>query len=176
MIWTEDPPPNQWLYWMNTDPADRVLQGFGSTAGPGFNQQIRGPIYYQFANGGAAWLPGAVALWTGGDIMFPGDSNGPSLVQVFEATPPHEFRYEYVVDALPGATTLPNLVGVIAVNGHLVLTTTTGVRILDASGKLVGGTDPFNCGAITTATAEQIGPTSVAVGVGTRVFTFEVGP
>lgn len=163
------------FYWMNTDPADRALRGFGRTAEPPSLLEPT-PIYDQFAHGGAAWLPGAVALWTGGDILFPGDPSGTDLVQVFDATPPREFRYEYVVDALPGAARAPSLVGAIAVGDHLVLTTTTGVRILDATGRLVGGTDPFHCGATTTAAAEQVGPSTVAVGVGDTVITFEVGP
>lgn len=165
--------PMQLFMWMNTDPADRVLQPFGFHNG---DAPSPAPVYYPAAHGGAAWLSDAVALWTGGDIMFPGEVEGPSLVQVFEATPPRAIRFEYVVDALPGATREPVLVGVIAVNDHLVLTTTTGVRILDARGNLVGGTEPFACGAVVTAAAEQVGPTTVAVGVGNEVITFEVDP
>lgn len=176
MILTYHPEPAQMFFWMNTDPTDQVLQPFGHISHWWPPGPERAPIYYKFGQGGAAWLPGAVALWTGGDIMFPSEDAGPNRIQAFEATAPYAFRFEYEVAALPGASRRPNLVGVIAVNDHLVLTTTTGVRILDATGRLVGGTDPFICGATTTATAEQIGPTTVAVGVGDTVVTFEVGP
>jgi len=166
-------PPMQLFMWMNTDPADQVLQPFAPTNGLAYNPH---PIYHPYVHGGAAWLSDAVALWSGGDLMFPGESNGASMLQVFEATPPRTIRYEYAVDTLPGATRRPILVGVVAVNDHLVLTTTTGVRILDAGGNLVGGMDPLPCGALVTATAEQVGPTKVAVGVGDTVVTFNVGP
>lgn len=163
------------LYWIDTGSADRTWQPFGHRDYPRPVSSVqRQLLYYSHGNEGAAWLPDAVALWVGGDIVYP-NTFTPDLVQVFEATPPRVLRYEYEVAALPGASTDPSLLGVIAVGDHLVLTTRTGVRILDALGTLVGGTDPLPCGATVTATAEQLGPTTVAVGVGHTVVLFEVG-
>lgn len=153
-------------YRISTDPADRIWDPL-----PYWDSQ-----YNPWANGGAVWLPGAVALWTGGNIMVPEDTRAPSVVRVYDATAPHALRYEYQVEALPGATVSAYLVGLVAIGDHLVLTTSTGLRILDADGKLVGGADPLPCGARTTAAAEQIGPTWVAVGVGEVIWQFEVGP
>jgi hypothetical protein len=177
--YSDGPPRHELLYWMNTEPSDRVWQPFGClTCERSATSLPRQQIYRPYANGGAAWPAGAVALWTGGDILYPDEQPDGLLdrVEVFEATPPRKLRYEYEVEALPGATRDPHLVGVTAVGDHLVLTTTTGVRILDARGELVGGADPLPCGATVTATAEQVGPTTVAVGVGDTVLSFEVGP
>ncbi len=46
----------------------------------------------------------------------------------------------------------------------LALTTSTGIRILGPDGTLIGGSDPFPCSQTTTAVAERVGPTTVAVG------------
>ncbi len=163
------------LYWIDTGSGDPTWQPFGNRSYPlPVSSVRRQPLYHSLGNEGAAWLPDAVAIWTGGDIVYP-HGWGLDLVQVFEATPPRVLRYEYEVAALPGASTDPRLLGVIAVGDHLVLTTSTGVRILDAAGRLVGGTDPLPCGATVTAVAEQIGPTTAAVGVGDVVLRFELG-
>lgn len=168
---------DEWLYWMNTDPLDLVWQPFGKSGYPApITSRPRQPLFDPRANGGAAWLPGAVALWSGGDLLYPVRGEKAGIVQVFEDAPVRVLRYEYVVEPLPGATTAPVLVGVAVVGDRLVLTTTTGVRILDAMGTLVGGVDPLPCGAIPTSTAEPIGPRTVAVGVGSAVLRFDVGP
>jgi hypothetical protein len=166
------------LVWMNTDPSDRVRRFFAHPPWilPPSGSRRFARIYAQFAHGGAAWLTSAVAIWSGGDLLVPYGTASPGVVDVYEASPPHEFRYQYVADPLPGATSAPALVGALAVGDRLVLTTTTGVRVLDASGALVAGFDPLPCGATTTASAEQIGPTTIGFGVGTNVITLDVGP
>lgn len=166
----------QLFYWMNTSPSDQVWQPFGSLESLPPSDPPPRLLYDPYADGGAVWLTDAVALWAGGDLLYPDFTHGPGLVQVFDATPPRDLRYEYRIEALPGATTAPVLIDALAVGDHLVLTTTTGVRILDAAGQLVGGSDPLPCGATVTAPAELIAPNRVAIGVGTTVLWFDVGP
>jgi hypothetical protein len=112
----------------------------------------RGRRYWD--EGGVDWLPGAVAIWDYFDI------------DVYDDTPPHALRWEYHVEALPGADVGSHFLGATAVGDKLVVTTNTGIRILGADGALVGGSDPFPCGMTTTAVAERTGPTTVAVGAG----------
>jgi hypothetical protein len=119
---------------------------------------------------GATWLPGAVALWYGSI------GNRFGQVEVFDDTAPHALRWQQYVEALPGAVAPPTLLDVTAVGDKLALTTTTGLRILGPDGALVGGSDPFPCGATATAMAGQTGPTTVAVGGYDLVYVFDVGP
>jgi len=161
------------FFWMNTDPSDRALEGFGM---PSLYDPRQYDVYDPEVHGGAAWMAEGLALWRGGDLLSTIEGESGGVVQVYEVAPPHAFRFEHSVEALPGALIAPKLVGVVGVGDHLVLTTTTGFRILDASGALVGGTDPLPCGALTTAVAEQVGPTTVAIGVGPAVVSFEVAP
>lgn len=153
-------------YWMNTDPADQVWQPLPD-----------GVIYHGTPDAGAAWLPDAVALWTGVNAWALAQRESvteQSVVQVYEAAPPHVLRWEYRVEALPGATEVPLLLDVRAVGDRLVLSTSTGLRVLDRDGRVVAGSDPFPCGAKTTATAEQTGPTTVGVGAGQFLYVFDV--
>jgi hypothetical protein len=156
---------------MNADPSS-----FGS------HQPFPAGVVYNWSlDSGAVWLPGAVALWTGRNSWDPTDSSRTrdsteiGRVQVFDDTPPHALRWEYQVYPLPGAPVASVLVGATAVGDKLVLTTSTGVRILGPDGKLVGGSDPFPCGLLTTAEAAQVGPTTVAVGAGSHAYVFDVG-
>jgi hypothetical protein len=161
----------EWFYWMDLTASD--------LAGLRFQPEspLHGLLDDPYTNGGAAWPSGALALWQGGDLLVPGNAPwAQGEVHVYDAAPPHALRYQYVVDVLPGATIPPVLVGAIGVGDHLVLTTTTGVRILDASGNLVGGSDPLPCGATPTTVAEQIGPNTVAIGAGQDGLRFDVGP
>lgn len=140
-------------YWVSTDPSMPWWE----------------PFTYSFAGGswesggGLAWLPGAVAVWEG------------HAVEVLDTTRPFGLRWEYSVEPLPGATVPPRLLDVTAVGDKLVLTTSTGIRILGPDGTLMGGSDPLPCGAIPTAVAERTGPTTVAVGAGRLVYVFDVG-
>lgn len=124
---------------------------------------------------GAAWPSGAVALWSGTTL-----DRGAALdwdygqVQVFEAAPPHARRYNLFVGSLPGAHRPTQLVDATAVGDRLVLTTTSGVRILGPGGELIGGADPLPCGLSPTSLAARVGPSTVAVGAGQHVFTFDV--
>lgn len=145
-----------------------------------------GPLYGPFTklradylpNGsrgvGAAWPSGAVALWSGTTL-----DRGPAdfdlgQVQVFEGAPPHARRYDLLIGSLPGAHRPTQLVDVMAVGNRLVLTTTSGVRVLGPGGELVGGADPLPCGLSPTSLAVRVGPSTVAVGAGRHVFTFDV--
>jgi hypothetical protein len=162
----------QYAFWVSTGSLDPDLQRFGHW----WSDSATRLVYNQFSTGGSAWLPDAVALWAGGDLMSAVPSSLTGVIHVYEAAPPHAFRYRYAVERLPGATADPVLVGAVAVGDRLVLSTTTGVRVLDAAGNLVGGADPLPCGVTLTAPAEQVGPTTVAFGVGKTAILFEVGP
>jgi hypothetical protein len=147
---------------MRTDRADGVQHPFSSPFPAAVERS-------ESVAGGAVWLPGAVALWMGSEWGDP-----ESLVQVFDDAPPHALRWVYRIEPLAGSTVAPYLMSATAAGGRLVLTTSTGLRILDLNGNLVGGSDPLPCGRTTTAPAEPTGPNTVAVGAGLEYFVFDV--
>jgi hypothetical protein len=143
------------MYLLSTDPANPARDRFAAS--------------WDWYADGAVWTPGAIVLWyvSGGSIF--------GEVQVYDRAAPHALRWKYEVEPLPGAVTPPYLLDVTGVGDDLVLTTSTGLRILAPDGTLVGGSDPFPCGAAATAMAEQTGPSTVAVGVGDLLYVFDVG-
>jgi len=60
------------------------------------------------------------------------------------------------------------------VGGLLVLTTSTGIRVLSPDGKVLAGSDPMPCGLVPTSVAVQSGPTAAAVAAGDHVFVFDL--
>jgi len=124
---------------------------------------------------GQAWPEGGVATWTGASPYRPTiDPVDLGAVDLHDAAPPYALRFYYLVTSLPGAHRPTQLIGAVAVGDRLVLTTTSGVRILGPDGTLLGGADPLPCGLSPTSVAAQVGPTTAAVGAGTHVFTFDV--
>lgn len=124
--------------------------------------------------GGAAWLDGAFALWKGQSLLWGStNANGNSL-EVFEGSPPHARRYGYQVEPLPGATGTVVLHGATAVGDKLVLTTSTGLRVLGPDGTLIGGADPLPCRLSPTTVAVRTGPTQVAFGAGRYLYVFDL--
>lgn len=123
---------------------------------------------------GAVWLDHAVALWRGSSITwgvtFPGETGA---VEVFDAAPPHAQVFRHEVGPLNGDGGLVHLFGATPIGDKLVLTTSTGVRILGRDGALVGGADPLPCDA-PTSLAVQVGSTTVAVGAGPYVYVFDL--
>jgi hypothetical protein len=153
---------------MNTDPADLEWQPFPATV-----QERTGLDRRRFVTG-AVWLPEAVALWVGGNILEPASTLERGKVQVFDAAPPHALRWEYRIEPLPGATVAPVLVGATAVGDRLVLTTSTGVRVLGTDGALLGGSDPLPCGRMVTAAAAQTAPDTFSVGADAIQYVFDL--
>jgi hypothetical protein len=126
-------------------------------------------------SGGAAWPAGAVALWRG--ISFTGgigSDKDEGRVESFDLAPPHARRFLYDVHALPGGPPTAQLVGVTAVGDKLVLTTSSGVRVLGPDGALVGGADPLPCRLSPTALAIPTGPDTFAVAAGNFVYVFDL--
>ncbi len=118
-----------------------------------------------------AWPTGAVALWKGLDWIF--GVGGSGTLEVFDAAPPHARRFAYDVGPLPGGGNAA-LYGATAVGDRLVLTTASGVRVLGPDGALVGGADPLPCGLATTSRATRVGPTTFAIGAGSRWYVFDL--
>jgi hypothetical protein len=121
--------------------------------------------------GSVAWLQDGVAIWRPGL----GQGSHPlASVEAFDATPPYTRRFTYDVTALPGYSGAEQLLDVIAVGEHLVLTTNSGVRILGRDGTVVAGSDPLPCALSPTAMATQVGPRTVAVGAGSYLYLFDL--
>jgi hypothetical protein len=125
--------------------------------------------------GGAAWPAGAVALWRGMSFTWRiGADEDLGRVESFDLLPPHARRFLYDVHALPGGPQTAQLEGVTAVGDKLVLTTSSGVRVLGPDGALVGGADPLPCGLSPTALAIPTGPSTFAVAAGNFVYVFDL--
>ncbi len=125
--------------------------------------------------GGAAWLTGAVGLWRGASLMWGAPASADlGGVEVFGAAPPHDRVYAYDVHALPGSNGPAVLHGAVAVGDKLVLTTSTGVRVLGPDGTVVGGSDPLPCGLTPTAVAVRTGPRTAAVAAGRYLYVFDL--
>lgn len=123
--------------------------------------------------GDTVWLAGGIALWEGSS-WFWGTPGSPGAVEVFDASPPHARRFGYDVQPMPGSGGTARLYGAVAVGDKLVLTTSTGIRVLGPDGALVGGADPLPCGLSTTSRATRVGPSTVAVGAGDYLYVFDL--
>jgi hypothetical protein len=116
--------------------------------------------------GGAAWPAGAVALWT--------SFLDTQVVEAFSTDAPHARRYAYSVASLPGTSGATSLLGAVGVGDKLVLTTSTGIRLLSADGRLIGGADPLPCRLTPGGQAVETGPNHVAVPAGGNVYVFDL--
>jgi hypothetical protein len=129
-----------------TLPMDNVVSPFGDGAG-------------------AAWGPDVVATWKG--VALGEDvQQDRGILEAFDLRPPNARLFRYDMAPLPGATGPATLNGVAVVGTHFVLTTSTGVRVLDRGGRIVAGSDPLPCRMTPSAVAIQTGPDQAAVGVG----------
>jgi hypothetical protein len=150
--------------------ADKVW--FGSPDGV-WSRRTAGRAYPTSLNtevpNGTAWLPGAVALWQ----SFP--ALGQFDVEVFDLANLQGLPFSYD-DTRPllGLSGTPTLQGVIAVGDKLVLTTSTGIRVLSADGRLIGGADPLPCQLTPSGLAVQTGPHQAAITAGGRVYVFDL--
>lgn len=127
---------------------------------------------------GAAWPGNDFALWEGSSLLYP-LADGPGRTDVgavmrFDGAPPHARRLYYPVHPLPGGPAHEALHGVVALGDDLVLTTSSGVRVIGPDGALVGGSDPLPCGLAPTSLAAATGPHTFAVGAGNHLFVFDV--
>jgi hypothetical protein len=129
-----------------TLPADRVVWPFDDGAG-------------------AAWGTDVVATWEGVPLGEEVQQDRGTL-EAFDLRPPNGRLFRYDVVPLAGASGPATLNGVAAVGDHFVLTTSTGVRVLDRHGKVVAGSDPLPCRMTPSTVAIQSGPDQAAVGVG----------
>jgi hypothetical protein len=118
---------------------------------------------------GLAWLEDAVVLWSG------------AAAEAFELTPDHPRRYRYLANgldsslALDGAAMPVGIVSATGVGRSVLLTTATGVRLIDPTGQLRGGADPLPChqmqGRIATAALDDH---TVAVTGGEYLYVFDL--
>lgn len=125
--------------------------------------------------GGVAWPTGSIALWGAMNQW----SDYWSLldwgfVSVYSASPNGDPLYNHDVHPLGGGATPTILHGVVAVGDKLVLTTSTGIRVLGPDGAVIGGSDPLPCGWVPTSVAVQSGPTTVAVAAGLLIYEFDL--
>lgn len=121
---------------------------------------------WSFGDGaGAAWGAGVLAMWHGAALGSEVQQDS-GIVEAFDLFPPNGRLFRYDVAPLPAGSSPVALNGVVAVGDHFVLTTSTGVRVLDRRGKVVAGSDPLPCRMSPSAVAIQTGPDQAAVGVG----------
>lgn len=150
--------------------ADKVW--FGSPDGA-WSRRTVGPGYPSSLNtevpNGTAWLPGAVALWQ----SFP--ALGQFDVLIFDLANLQGLPFGYDdTRPLPGLSGTSGLQGVIAVGDKLVLTTSTGIRVLSSDGRVIGGADPLPCQLTPASLAVQTGPHHAAIAAGGSVYVFDL--
>lgn len=161
---------------LSPDAASILVNGayLGTPSGTYLALPTPGPFPGDGYSGGAIWPAGAVGLWRGTGLWDSQVAAGIGRVEVFAAAPPHPRVYAYDALPLPGNGSSVVLVGATAVGDKVVLTTSTGVRVLGPDGTIVGGADPLPCRLSPTAVAVQTGPNQVAVGAGTFIYVFDL--
>jgi len=92
--------------------------------------------------GGVAWNDEAVAIW----------DRERATVTAFDRAPPHARRFEKVLPPVQA------LLGVVGLGQRFVVTTRSGVEILDLDGTSVVDADPLPCGSSPAAPAVRAGP------------------
>ncbi|MFO0583120.1 MAG: hypothetical protein U0229_12680 [Anaeromyxobacter sp.] len=120
---------------------------------------------------GVAWGEDALLVWYGSTPAYPSFSN---WFEIYDAAPPHARRYAEDLQPLPGSPGSTELLGAIALGDRFVVTTNTGVRILDRDGRIVGGLDPFPCRLQAAAPAVRTGTAQFTVADGSNVWVFDL--
>lgn len=155
--------------------ASAVFVGGRYLGPPGGPFEEIAPAHPLPGSASALWLDGAFAVVRGASAWIDTPLAGASgRIDVHEAKPPHARRFSYEVQTMAGTPSVAVLRGATAVGDNLVLTTGTGIRILDRDGKLVGGSDPLPCGLAPTSLPIRAGPTTAAVRADSYTYVFDL--